>query len=86
VKLAISLPDELFAQIDRCARRLHLSRSGMLAAAAREFVARHDRRGDATASWDEAIELGGQPGADAAAQAFRRRTKAVVREREARRR
>jgi metal-responsive CopG/Arc/MetJ family transcriptional regulator len=79
VKTAISLPDELFAAIDACARELKITRSGLFAEAAREFVARRRRTPDPTAAWNQVIEKAGQPGDDRAAQAFRRRTKAVVR-------
>ena len=41
MKTAISLPDELFASADSLARRLGLSRSGLIATALAEFVARH---------------------------------------------
>src|SRR5882724_1935420 len=43
MKTAISLPDDLSAAIDACARELKLTRSGVLAQAAREFVARRRR-------------------------------------------
>lgn len=79
MKTAISLPNELFEAIDACARDLEMTRSGLLARAAREFVARHQRGPDATEAWNRAIEKAGQPGEDPAAKAFRRRTKAIVR-------
>ena len=79
VKTAISLPDELYRQVDQCARRLKLTRSGFIAAAAREFLARHRFADDAMESWNRAIAESGQPGDDPAAVAFRRRTKAIVR-------
>ncbi|MGH9888234.1 MAG: ribbon-helix-helix protein, CopG family [bacterium] len=41
MKTAISLPDELFASADALARRLGMSRSGLIAAALAEFVAKH---------------------------------------------
>ena len=41
MKTAISLPDDLFASADALARRLGLSRSGLIAAALAEFVAKH---------------------------------------------
>jgi predicted transcriptional regulator len=78
VKTAISLPDELFAAIDACARELKTTRSGLLARAAREFVARHRRAPNPTEAWDEVIRQAGQPGDEPAARAFRRRTKAVL--------
>jgi metal-responsive CopG/Arc/MetJ family transcriptional regulator len=42
MKTAISLPDELFEEADRLARRLKRSRSRVYADAIREYVARHD--------------------------------------------
>jgi metal-responsive CopG/Arc/MetJ family transcriptional regulator len=41
MKTAISLPDDLFASADALARRLGISRSGLIAAALVEFVAKH---------------------------------------------
>ena len=79
MKSAVSLPDDLFREIDACARALKLTRSGLLATAAREFLARHRRPSNATNAWNRAIARAGQPGDDPAAVAFRRRTKAVGR-------
>jgi predicted transcriptional regulator len=79
MKTAISLPDELSEAIDACARELKMTRSGLLAQAACEFVARRRRTSDPTEAWNRVIERGGQPGDDPAASAFRRRTKAIVR-------
>jgi len=79
MKSAVSLPDDLFREIDACARALKLTRSGLLATAAREFLARHRRPSDATDAWNRAIARAGQPGDDPAAVAFRRRTEVVVR-------
>ncbi|MBI5503682.1 MAG: ribbon-helix-helix protein, CopG family [Deltaproteobacteria bacterium] len=78
MKTAISLPDDLSHDIDACARKLKMTRSGLLAQAAREFVARRVGPADATAAWNQAIEKSGQPGDDLAAKAFRHRTKQVV--------
>jgi predicted transcriptional regulator len=86
MKTAISLPDELYAKIDACARELKMTRSGLLAQAAREFVARRRQAPDATEAWNRAIEKGGQPGDDPAARAFRGRTKHIVRSSPRRRR
>jgi predicted transcriptional regulator len=77
MKTAVSLPDALFEEIDACARALRMTRSGLLAKAARDFVARH-RGPDPTQAWNDAIDAGGQPGNDPAARAFRRRTAEVV--------
>jgi len=79
MKTAISLPDDLSEAIDACARELKTTRSGLLARAAREFVARHRRAPDPTEAWNRAIDAAGQPSEDPAARAFQRRAKAVVR-------
>jgi len=79
MKTAISLPTELFDEIERCAKRLRMTRSGLLAVAARQFVTSHRARGDATEAWNRAIEHGGQPGDDPAARALRRRSKKIIR-------
>jgi metal-responsive CopG/Arc/MetJ family transcriptional regulator len=42
MKTAISLPQEVFAQADRLARRLRKSRSELYRDAVAEFIARHD--------------------------------------------
>jgi len=68
MKTAISLPDELSAAIDACARDLKMTRSGLLAQAAREFVARRRRAPDPTEAWNRAIDRGGQPGDDSRGQ------------------
>jgi predicted transcriptional regulator len=61
MKTAISLPDELFDQAERLARRLKKSRSELYREAVIEYVARHDS--DAiTAALDElADELETRP-------------------------
>ena len=41
MKTAISLPNDLFASADALARRLGVSRSGLIATALAEFVAKH---------------------------------------------
>ena len=79
MKTAISLPDELFHQIDRCSRQLKVSRSRLLADAAREYLARRRLPIDATAAWNEVIDEVGQPGDESAAIALRRRSKAAIR-------
>ncbi len=81
MKTAISLPDELFHEIDACARQLKTSRSGVLARAARDFLDRRQQPVAATAAWNRAIARVGQPGEDPAARAFRRRSKQVIRAR-----
>lgn len=42
MKTAISLPDEVFEQAERLARRMRKSRSELYREAVLEFVARHD--------------------------------------------
>jgi len=42
MKTAISVPNDLFADAERLARRLKKSRSRMYAEAVAEYVARHD--------------------------------------------
>lgn len=79
MKTAISLPDELFREIDARAKTLNLSRSALLARAAREFLESHRPAEDATEAWNRAIERGGQPGDEAAAVLARKRTKAIIR-------
>ena len=41
MKTAVSVPDDLFEQVDRLARRSQRSRSEVYSAALREYVARH---------------------------------------------
>lgn len=78
MKTAVSLPEDVFRAIDSYARRHRMTRSGVLTAAARQYLARQ-QPADATAAWNAAIEAGGQPGGDPAASALRRRTASVVR-------
>ena len=44
VKTAISLEASLFDQINELARELRVSRSGLFALAAQEFISRHENR------------------------------------------
>ena len=82
MKTAVSLPDELFERVERCARRLKLSRSGLIAAAAREFLAQHDTDApSATEAWNRALAEGGQPGSDPAAVAAREHSARLIRQR-----
>ncbi|MEP6622732.1 MAG: ribbon-helix-helix domain-containing protein [bacterium] len=41
MKTAISLPDDLLVAADALARRMGVSRSGLIAAALAEFIAKH---------------------------------------------
>ena len=79
MKTAISIPDDLFREVEACSRRLKLSRSRLFATAAREYLARHGPPTDATAAWNLAIKQAGQPGEEPAAMALRKRTRAVIR-------
>lgn len=67
MKTAISLPDELFQEIEACARRMRLTRSALIALATRQFVANQRRHPDPTKAWNDAISAAGQPGDDRAA-------------------
>lgn len=79
MKTAISIPDDLFHEIDACSRRLRVSRSRLIASAAREYLARHGAPTGATAAWNRAIAEAGQPGEEPAAVALQKRSKAVIR-------
>ncbi len=79
MKTAISIPDDLFREVEACSRRLKLSRSRLFATAAREYLARHGKADDATDAWNLAIAQAGQPGDEPAALALRRRSKDVIR-------
>ncbi len=60
MKTAVSIPDDVFEEADRLARRLQTSRSQLYARALAEFVARHDDD-RVTAAMDRAIdEIGSQ--------------------------
>ena len=80
MKTAISLPDDLFEAVDAKARALKVSRSSLLAQAAREFIAKSEPTTSATDAWNRALAKAGQPGDDSAAVAIRARTKRVVKD------
>jgi len=44
MKTAVSIPDKVFRVADRLAKRLHVSRSRLYAAALADFVARHESK------------------------------------------
>jgi predicted transcriptional regulator len=74
MKTAVSLPDDLFAQVDRLAKGSRRSRSEVYSAALREYVARH-APDEVTAGLDRAVaevgetaETAGDPFAAAAAR------------------
>jgi metal-responsive CopG/Arc/MetJ family transcriptional regulator len=79
MKTAISIPADLFQEVEACTRRLKMSRSRLFADAAREYLARHRDTVDATRAWNDAIAAAGQPGDTPAAAALRRRSRAVIR-------
>ena len=58
MKTAVSLPDELFQEADRLARRLGKSRSRLYRDALAEYVTRHDPD-DLTRRIDEALVVAG---------------------------
>jgi metal-responsive CopG/Arc/MetJ family transcriptional regulator len=63
MKTAVSVPDDLFAQVDRLARRSHRSRSEVYSAALREYVARH-APDEVTAGRDAVLADVGDTGVD----------------------
>jgi predicted transcriptional regulator len=71
MKTAISVPDDLFAQVDRLAKRSRRSRSEVYSAALREYVARH-APDEVTAGLDRVIAEVGQPEGDRFAAAAAR--------------
>ena len=73
MKTAVSVPDDLFAQVDRLARRSHRSRSEVYSAALREYVARH-APDEVTAGLDLVVAEIGGAGDDRFAGAAARRT------------
>jgi predicted transcriptional regulator len=69
MKIAVSIPDDVFADAERLASRMQTSRSKLYARALAEFVARHDDD-RVTALMDEAVrEAGGHRAAFVAAAA-----------------
>ena len=62
MKTAVSVPDDLFAQVDRLAKRSRRSRSEVYSAALREYVARH-APDEVTAGLDAVLAEIGQPDA-----------------------
>ena len=63
MKTAVSVPDDLFAQVDRLAHRSRRSRSEVYSAALREYVARH-APDEVTAQLDAVVGVVGAEGAD----------------------
>jgi metal-responsive CopG/Arc/MetJ family transcriptional regulator len=60
MKTAVSVPDDLFDQVDRLAKRSRRSRSEVYSAALREYVARH-APDEVTAGLDAVLAEVGQP-------------------------
>ncbi len=76
MKTAISVPDDVFADAERLARRLKKSRSQLYSSALREFVARHaDDR--VTETLNEVVATTGDARDDFAPTAGRRTLKRV---------
>lgn len=76
MKTAISVPDDIFADAERLAKRLKKSRSQLYSHALREFVARHaDDR--VTETLDEVVAAAGEVRDDFAPTAARRTLKKV---------
>ncbi len=73
MKTAVSVPDDLFAQADRLAKRSRRSRSEVYSAALREYVARH-APDEVTAGLDAVLAELGKPGPDGFAGRAARRT------------
>jgi metal-responsive CopG/Arc/MetJ family transcriptional regulator len=82
MKTAISIPDELFREIDALARRSKKSRSALSTAAAEEYLARHGDRENATEAWNRLVDAVGQPADDRTTPAIRQirqRTRSLIR-------
>lgn len=79
MKTAISIPDDLFREVEACTRRLRVSRSRLFTDAAREYIARRRAPSDATEAWNKAIAAAGQPGDEPGATALRKHGKTVLR-------
>ena len=73
MKTAISVPDDLFAQVDRLAKRSRRSRSEVYSAALREYVARH-APDEVTSGLDAVLAELGQPDTGGFTDAAARRT------------
>lgn len=78
MKTAISVPDDVFEQADRLARRAGRSRSDVYSAALREYVARHDPE-QVTEALDAAVsDLGDDATSDELVREASRRTLATA--------
>lgn len=73
MKIAVSVPEDVFAGAERLARRERRSRSEVYSAALREYVARHSPD-EVTEALDRVVaELGDHADADVFGSAARRR-------------
>ena len=61
MKAAVSIPDDVFGEGERLARRLKTSRSQLYARALAQFVAQHDEN-KVTAGMNEVIDQVGEEG------------------------
>jgi predicted transcriptional regulator len=61
MKTAVSIPDQIFEQAERLARRTRQSRSHVFSSALREYVARHSPD-DVTEAMDRVCEHVGEQG------------------------
>jgi predicted transcriptional regulator len=59
MKTAVSIPDDVFADAERLAKKMKKSRSRLYADALKEYAARH-RTDDVTESWNQALAERGQ--------------------------
>jgi metal-responsive CopG/Arc/MetJ family transcriptional regulator len=71
MKTAISIPDDVFAQAERVAKRLGLSRSELFTKAVQAFLATRVE-GNVTASYDAAFGDASDTEANAHEESFRR--------------
>jgi predicted transcriptional regulator len=71
MKTAISVPDEIFEEAERLARRLKSSRSELYSRALAEFVARHGTD-QVTEAMDQVLAAVAEPADSFATQAGRR--------------
>jgi metal-responsive CopG/Arc/MetJ family transcriptional regulator len=70
MKTAVSIPDQVFEQAERLARRTRKSRSHVFSSALREYVARHSPD-DVTEAMDRVCEQVGERGDPFVARAAR---------------
>jgi hypothetical protein len=71
MKTAVSIPDQVFEQAERLARRTQRSRSHVFSSALREYIARHSPD-DVTEAMDRVCEQVGQEADPFVARAARR--------------